>query len=257
MSEVVFGSHVDLNGNEIRNVRLQALAADPSPTEARIYYNTVEHEVRVYNGTAWVQMGTLQAGDIGAGLQITPGSVLEITFGTPTGTASFGQSNTAGTATTVARSDHHHAIPAHDNAAHATVNLSALASPTADISLNNHQLLSVSALDLTQAALSAGSLSVAVSLPVQFSSFSSSAYRSAEYLLQLSQSFSYAQTKVLIIHNGDDVGISEYAQVGIGADIEYSLDAVITGGNCEIMISCPTAPTHPVTVKFSRVLFDT
>lgn len=256
MSEVVFGSHVDLNGNEIRNVRLQALASDPSPAEARIYYNTVEHEVRVYNGTSWVQMGSLQAGDIGAGLQVTPGAILEVTFGTPTGSPSFGQPNTAGTATTVARSDHVHALPAHDNAAHSAVNLSALAAPTADISLNNYQLLAVSTLDMTQAALSAGSISIAVNLPVQFSAFSSTSYRSAEYLLQLSQGSSYAQTKALIIHNGVDVGISEYAQVGIGADIDYILDAGIAGGNCEITISCPTAPVTPVTVKFSRVLFD-
>jgi hypothetical protein len=47
---------IDLGLNEIRNVLLQVLAADPSPTEAQIYYNSVSHEVRYYNGTAWVPL---------------------------------------------------------------------------------------------------------------------------------------------------------------------------------------------------------
>jgi hypothetical protein len=47
---------IDLGNNEIRNVLLQQLASDPSPLEALIYYNTTSHEVRYYNGTAWVSL---------------------------------------------------------------------------------------------------------------------------------------------------------------------------------------------------------
>src|SRR5580765_403016 len=47
---------IDMGNNEIQNVRLQQLAADPSPLEALVYYNTVAHEVRYYNGTVWVSL---------------------------------------------------------------------------------------------------------------------------------------------------------------------------------------------------------
>ena len=44
---------IGLNDNEIRQVRLQSLDADPSPIEAKIYYNTVSKVVKYYNGTEW------------------------------------------------------------------------------------------------------------------------------------------------------------------------------------------------------------
>lgn len=256
MSEVVFGSHLDLNGNEIRNVRLQALSTDPSPAEARIYYNITEHEVRVHNGTKWEPMGNIQPEDIGNGLEITSGDILQVTFGPISGSPAYGQPNVTGTATTVARSDHSHSLPAHGNTEHSSINLSALAQPLTDISLNNYKLLSVASVDLNQASISAGSITIAVTHPIQFNSFPIAGYRSAEYLFQLSQSSSYAQSKVLIIHNGTDVGISEYAQVGIGSDIVYDIDAAVLNGNLELTVTCPTANTSAVALKFSRVLFD-
>ena len=47
---------IDMGGNEIQNVRLQSLAVDPSPLEAQIYYNSSAHEVRFYNGSAWISV---------------------------------------------------------------------------------------------------------------------------------------------------------------------------------------------------------
>lgn len=55
-------------------------------------------------------------------------------FGAVSGQTSFGQSSGNGTATTVARSDHTHGTPAHGDAAHGAVALSALSAPTADVS---------------------------------------------------------------------------------------------------------------------------
>lgn len=55
---------IDLGLNEIRNVLLQQLAADPSPTEAQIYYNTVSHQVRYYNGTVWVPLVASTGGTV-------------------------------------------------------------------------------------------------------------------------------------------------------------------------------------------------
>lgn len=46
---------IDLNGNEIQNVKIQNLAADPTPLGVgHIYYNTVSLTYKIYNGTVWV-----------------------------------------------------------------------------------------------------------------------------------------------------------------------------------------------------------
>lgn len=61
-------------------------------------------------------------------------------FGAVTAQTSFGASSGNGSATTLARSDHVHGTPAHGDAAHSAVSLTALAAPTADLSLNSHKI---------------------------------------------------------------------------------------------------------------------
>ena len=64
-------------------------------------------------------------------------------FGSVTSQTSFGASSANGTSTSVSRADHTHGTPTHDNAAHSTINLNALAAPTADVSMNSYKLTSV------------------------------------------------------------------------------------------------------------------
>ena len=61
-------------------------------------------------------------------------------FGNVTAQTSFGSASGNGSSTDVARADHTHGTPTHDNAAHSAINLSALATPTADVSFNNYKL---------------------------------------------------------------------------------------------------------------------
>lgn len=61
-------------------------------------------------------------------------------FGSVTAQTSFGASSGNGSATTFARSDHAHGTPAHDAAAHASIKLSDLATPTANVSLNDYKI---------------------------------------------------------------------------------------------------------------------
>lgn len=61
-------------------------------------------------------------------------------FGNVTAETSFGGSSANGTSTSVARADHTHGTPTHDNAAHSAINLNALATPTADVNLNNYKI---------------------------------------------------------------------------------------------------------------------
>ena len=58
-------------------------------------------------------------------------------FGNVTASTTFGSASGNGSATSVSRSDHTHGTPTHDNSAHSTINLSALATPTVDVSFNN------------------------------------------------------------------------------------------------------------------------
>lgn len=65
------------------------------------------------------------------------------TFGNVTAQTSFGAASTNGSSTSVSHADHQHGTPTHDNAAHALINLSALAAPTADVSFGGYKITSV------------------------------------------------------------------------------------------------------------------
>jgi hypothetical protein len=51
----IFKTNIDADGNQIINLVVEKLAADPgSPAEARFIYNTVGKVVKYWNGTAWI-----------------------------------------------------------------------------------------------------------------------------------------------------------------------------------------------------------
>ena len=60
------GGSIDLTGNELLNVVLQNLSVAPSNATGNIYYDTVANKVKVYNGTAWVNVGGTVTGAFGA-----------------------------------------------------------------------------------------------------------------------------------------------------------------------------------------------
>ena len=50
--------NIDLNANQIKEVRIDNLASDPTGSLGRIYYNTGSNVLKFYNGTAWVPLST-------------------------------------------------------------------------------------------------------------------------------------------------------------------------------------------------------
>ena len=50
--------NIDLNANQIKEVRIDNLASDPTGSLGRIYYNTGANVLKFYNGTAWVPLST-------------------------------------------------------------------------------------------------------------------------------------------------------------------------------------------------------
>lgn len=97
---------------------------------------------------------------------------------------------------------------------------------------------------------------ISVTTPVLIDSFAYSDYRSAEYIFQFSQFNSHTQTHLIIIHNDLDIAISEYGHIEIGDSIAYEFNASMSLGNLELTVTCPQANVSPVSIKFSRTLFD-
>lgn len=115
---------IDLNKNELQNARVQNLGAAPSsPVAGQVYYDSVANRLYYYNGSGWV------AAD---------GS--SVPFGAVTAETAFGTSSANGTGTVAARNDHQHGNPTHINTDHSSINLSALAAPTADVSWGSHKI---------------------------------------------------------------------------------------------------------------------
>jgi len=55
-------TNLDLNKNQILNVRLQQLASAPAnPVKGQIYFNTTDNRAFIYNGTEWVGADSLGA----------------------------------------------------------------------------------------------------------------------------------------------------------------------------------------------------
>ena len=66
-------------------------------------------------------------------------------FGNVSAQTSFGAGSSNGSSADLARADHTHGTPTHDNAAHSAINLSALAVPTSDVSFSNFKITNLAA----------------------------------------------------------------------------------------------------------------
>lgn len=152
---------LDIVKNELRNAVVQNLGTAPAaPVKGLLYFNTADNTLYWYDGTQWIaakaaagaipsdSVTTAAIGDApvpGASTLFSRGDHKHgmPAFGAITVEQTFGSASTNGAATTLARADHAHGNPVHDNAAHAAVSHSALAPPTADISMGGFKIVSL------------------------------------------------------------------------------------------------------------------
>jgi hypothetical protein len=111
-------------------------------------------------------------------------------------------------------------------------------------------------LDLEQASVRTGATAIGSFAPVVIDSFDYTLYRTAEYIVQFSQGSSHLATKLLVLHGGGSVSISEFGTTWVGADIVYSFDAIVNGSNIDLVMACPSASTETVYAKCHRTQFD-
>ena len=95
---------IDLNQLELQNAKIQNLGSDPSGVTGQVYYNTVANELRVYNGSAWVAVGSTESVQDIVGNLITAGSGISTSYNDGAGTltiANTGVTSLTGTANEV------------------------------------------------------------------------------------------------------------------------------------------------------------
>jgi hypothetical protein len=116
-SQLALGAAIALNQDAPTGLVLEPLGTAPtSPHQGRTYFDTTLIVPRVWDGTQWLDL-----------FHINP------SWGNVTAQTSFGASSANGSSTNFARADHTHGTPAHNDAAHSAIHLSALAAPTAAV----------------------------------------------------------------------------------------------------------------------------
>jgi len=155
----IYGA-VDLVKNELRNAVMQNLGSAPAaPVKGLMYFNSADNTLYWYDGTTWrsaaganpaTTVTTEAIGDAAVVGTLTTYAREDHkhgmpTFGAITTEQTFGASGANGVAATIARSDHTHGNPVHNAAAHSTIPVSALATPTADVSWGGFRVTNLGA----------------------------------------------------------------------------------------------------------------
>ena len=63
MAEIKYLVHLNLNDQELQNVKLQHLASDPSAVEGKIFYHSGSNVIKFHNGSSWISLSAA-TGDI-------------------------------------------------------------------------------------------------------------------------------------------------------------------------------------------------
>ena len=86
-------------------------------------------------------------------------------------------------------------------------------------------------------------------------SFDKTTYRTAKYLIQVTQGSKYTSSEVLLAHDGTDSYLSEYAVIELGGTrIPLTVSTSVSGNNVLLQATVTDAASTNATVKVARML---
>lgn len=103
--------------------------------------------------------------------------------------------------------------------------------------------------------LNTSTQSVSINTITTVDSFDKATYRTAKYLIQITQGSKYTASEVLLIHDGTSSYISEYAIIELGESrIPVVVSTSISGSNVILGVTITNAASTNATVKIARTL---
>lgn len=103
--------------------------------------------------------------------------------------------------------------------------------------------------------LNTSTQAVSVNTITTVDSFDKTAYRTAKYLIQVTQGSKHTSSEVLLVHDGTTSYMSEYAVIELGASrIPMTVSTSISSGNVLLRVTITDAATTNATVKVARTL---
>lgn len=84
-------------------------------------------------------------------------------------------------------------------------------------------------------------------------SFAKSQYSTAEYTVQMKQGTAYRSSKLLVVNDGANVLVTEYAILNTGTAIPATISVAISGSNVVLSATVTTGGTTSVNVKAYRI----
>lgn len=99
-------------------------------------------------------------------------------------------------------------------------------------------------------------INVSSNLSIVVDSFPIDSFRSAEYHVQISQSGIYTVTKLTVLHDDSNAGISEYGKVTMGGEIPYTFLADVSGQSAVLRCTISNGDVVPAVVKFYKTVIN-
>lgn len=105
----------------------------------------------------------------------------------------------------------------------------------------------------TQTAVTGTTTTIATTTETVTDQFSTTEFRSAEYLVQITQGSSYQVSKILLVHDGTTPYITEYGTLLSGSTLG-TLDVDITGGNARLLVTMANATSSLIKVSRTSII---
>jgi len=103
--------------------------------------------------------------------------------------------------------------------------------------------------------LNTSTQSVTANTILTVDSFAKATYRTAKYLVQVTQGTKYTTSEVLLVHDGTTSYMSEYAVIELGASrIPMTVSTSVSGDDVLLRVTITDAATTNATVKVARTL---